>query len=94
MKMETLRQLRYIAKPGDHWVSFDLKDGFYALENYPKDRDAFTMNLSGQLLHLCAPPIGWSLSPFFFQKLTDVFVDTPRDPETTTTTGRSKSEKK
>ena len=28
MKMETLRHLRLIAKPGDHWVSFDLKDGF------------------------------------------------------------------
>ena len=31
MKMETLRRLRYIAKPNDHLVSFDLKDGFYAL---------------------------------------------------------------
>ncbi len=28
MKMETLRSLRLIAKPGDHWASFDLKDGF------------------------------------------------------------------
>ena len=28
MKMETLRHLQQIARPGDHWVSFDLKDGF------------------------------------------------------------------
>ena len=28
MKMKTLRPLRLIAKPGDHWVNFDLKDGF------------------------------------------------------------------
>ena len=52
MKMETLRRLRYIAKPNDHFVSFDLKDGFYALSIHPKDREAFTMNLDGQLLQL------------------------------------------
>ena len=49
MKMEILRHLRLIAKPGDHWVSFDLKDGFYALAIHPKDREAFTMNLNRQL---------------------------------------------
>ena len=38
--------------------------------------------------------MGWSLSPFVFQKLTNVFVNKLRDPETTTTTGKSKSEKK
>ncbi len=31
MKMETQRSLRLIAKPGYHWVSFDLKDSFYSL---------------------------------------------------------------
>ncbi len=51
MKMEALRRLRYIAKPNDHFVSFDdLKDGFYALSIHPKDREAFTVNLDGQLL--------------------------------------------
>ena len=50
MQMETLRRLWYIAKPNDHFVSFDLKDGFYALSIYPKDREAFTVNLVGQLL--------------------------------------------
>ena len=47
MKMETLRRLRYIAKPKDHFVSFDLKDGFYALSIHPKDREALTVNLDG-----------------------------------------------
>ena len=92
--METLRQLSYIAKPGDHWVSFDLKDGFYALAIHPKDREAFRVNLNGQLLQICALPMGWSLSPFVFQKLLGVFVNEMRDPETTTTTGKSKSENK
>jgi hypothetical protein len=52
MKMETLRHLRFIAKPGDHWVSFDLKYGFYALAIHPKDMEAFTVNLDGKLLQL------------------------------------------
>ncbi len=56
MKMETLRRLRYIAKPNDHFVSFDLKDGFYALSIHPNDREAFTVNFDGQLLQLCALP--------------------------------------
>ena len=57
-KMETLRHPRLIAKPGDHWVFFDLKDGFYAQAIHPKDREAFTVNLNGQLLQLCALPMG------------------------------------
>ena len=52
MKMETLRHLRFIARPGDHWVYFDLKDGFYALVVHPKDREAFCVNLNGQLLQI------------------------------------------
>ena len=50
MKMETLRVLRRIAKPGDHWVSFDLKDGFYSLAIDPKDKKAFKVNLEGQVM--------------------------------------------
>ncbi len=50
MKMKTFRHLRLIAKPGDYWGSFDLKDGFYALAVHTKDREAFTLNLNGQSL--------------------------------------------
>ena len=50
MKMETLRRLRYIAKPNDHFVSFDTKDGFYALSIHPRDREPLSVNLDGQLL--------------------------------------------
>jgi hypothetical protein len=84
MKMETLRRLRLIAKPNDYWVSFDLKDGFYALAIAPQDREAFTINIDGQLLQLCALPIGWSLSPYTFQKLTEAFTNYLRDPERST----------
>ena len=85
MKMETLRSLRIITRPNDHWISFDLKDGFYSLAIAPQDREAFTVNLDGQLLQLCALPMGWSLSPFVFQKFTEGFTDYLRDPEATST---------
>ena len=66
MRMETLRSLRLIAKTGDRWVSFDLKDGLYSLAIAPKDKEAFSVNLNGQLLQFCALPMGWSLSPYVF----------------------------
>ncbi len=84
MKMETLRSLRLIAKPGDLWVTFDLKDGFYSLAIAPQDRKAFTVNLDGKLMEFCALRMGWSLSPFVFQNLTEVFTNHLRDPESST----------
>ena len=39
--------LRYIAKPNDPFVFFDLKDDFYALLIHPKGRESFTVNLDG-----------------------------------------------
>jgi hypothetical protein len=66
MKMEIMRSLRQIAKSGDHWVSFDLKDGFYSLAIAPQDREAFTINMDGKQLQICALPMGWSLSPYVF----------------------------
>jgi hypothetical protein len=89
VEIETLRHLRLIAKPGDHWVSLDLKGGFSAMDIHPKDREAFKVKINGQLLQLCALPMGWSLSPYVFQKLADVFVDKLRDPDSTASTGKT-----
>ena len=58
MKMETLRSLRLIAKPCDHLVSFEFKDGFYSLAIAPQEREAFIDNLDGKLLQFCALPMG------------------------------------
>jgi hypothetical protein len=38
--------------------------------------------------------MGWSLSPYVFQKRTDVFVDKPRDPDSTASTGKTSKSKK
>jgi hypothetical protein len=81
--METLRSLKLITRPGDHWVSFDVEDGFYSIAIAPQDREAFTVNLDGQLLQQCALPMGWSLSPHIFQKFTEGFTNYLRDPEST-----------
>ena len=81
--METLRRLRYIAKSNDHFVSFDLRDGFYSLSIHPKDREAVIVNLDGHSLWLCDLPIRWSMCPYTFQKFTDVFVNKLRNFEAT-----------
>ena len=85
--METLRRL-WSTKPNDHFVSFDLKDSFYALSIHSKNREAFTVNLDGPLLQLCALTMGWSMCPYTFQKFTKVFVNKLRDPEATARPGR------
>ena len=84
MMMEIMHSLRPIAKTCDHWVSFNLKDGFYSLSIAPHDREAFTINLDCNSLQFCALSMSRILSPFVFQKLTEVFTDHLRDPESST----------
>ena len=60
----------------------DLQDGFYALSIHPKYREAFTLKLDGRLLKVCALPMEWSLSPYTFQKITNVLVRKLRYPGT------------
>jgi hypothetical protein len=91
MKIKTLRSLRLIAKLCDHGVSFELKDGFYSLAIATQDGECFNVNLDGKLLQFYALPMGWSLSPFIFQKLTEVFTDhLIRDPESSTSSPTGK----
>lgn len=81
MRMETLKRLRHIAVKNDWMVTFDLKDGFYALSIAPEDRKFFAVNINGEIFHICALPQGWSLSPYVFQQFTNVFIRHLRDPE-------------
>ena len=80
MKMESLKRLRYLARKGDWFFSFDLQDGFYALGIIPEDRQYFTVNIRGKIYQLAGLPMGWSLSPYCFQQLTYTFVRHFRRP--------------
>eukprot|EP00873_Tetraselmis_striata_P025467 jgi/Tetstr1/445731/TSEL_033379.t1 len=81
LKMETLLGVRHLTKKGDYMFSFDLQDGFYALGIAEADRDYFTVDVRGQLYRLASLPMGWSLSPYYFVTLTQVFITHLRKPE-------------
>eukprot|EP00873_Tetraselmis_striata_P023803 jgi/Tetstr1/444067/TSEL_003307.t1 len=81
LKMETLLGVRHLSKKGDCMFSFDLQDGFYALGIAEADRDYFTVDVRGQLYRLAGLPMGWSLSPYYFVTLTQVFITHLRKPE-------------
>eukprot|EP00873_Tetraselmis_striata_P019320 jgi/Tetstr1/439584/TSEL_028011.t1 len=81
LKMETLLGARHLTKKGDYMFSFDLPDGFYALRIAEADRYYFTVDVPGQLCMLAGLPMGWSLSPYYFVTLTQVFITHLRKPE-------------
>jgi hypothetical protein len=70
--MQTLLGVKHLARKGDYLFSFDMHDCFYALGINPADRDYFTLNVRGQLYRPAGLPLGWSLSPFYFFKMTPI----------------------
>ena len=76
LKLETLKRLRYLARPGDFSFSIDLADGFYALGLVEEDREFMTFEIPQALADACGfktnlvqlggLPMGWTLSPYFF----------------------------
>eukprot|EP00873_Tetraselmis_striata_P004943 jgi/Tetstr1/425207/TSEL_015668.t1 len=66
---------------GDYMFSFDVQDSFYALGIAEADRDYFTVDVRGHLYMLAGLPMGWSLSPYYFVTLTQVFITHLRKPE-------------
>eukprot|EP00873_Tetraselmis_striata_P046592 jgi/Tetstr1/466856/TSEL_011313.t1 len=81
LKMETLLGVHHLTKRGDYMFSFDLQDGLYALGIAEADRDYFTVDVRGQLYRHAGLPMGWSLSPYYFVTLTQVFTTHLRKPE-------------
>ncbi|KAK3260600.1 hypothetical protein CYMTET_30444 [Cymbomonas tetramitiformis] len=71
VKMETLKKLRRLAKPGDWCFSFDLQDGFHALGIHPDFQRFMQFDLQGDLLQCSAMPFGWSDAPRVFCKFYD-----------------------
>jgi hypothetical protein len=67
-----------LTRKSDYMYRFDMHDGFYALGINLADRDYLTVNVRGQLYRLAGLPMGWSLSPFYFYKMTLTFVNFQR----------------
>jgi hypothetical protein len=67
-KFETLRDLEFLAQPGDWAWSLDLQDGYHQIAIAPAYRRFFTFDVLGQLYQAAALPFGWSLSPHVFTK--------------------------
>eukprot|EP00873_Tetraselmis_striata_P000014 jgi/Tetstr1/420278/TSEL_001027.t1 len=74
LSFETLSHLRNLARLGDYMLHMDLQDGFYAVGIAPEDRDFFTVDYRGTLYRLAGLPMGWSLSPYYFCKFTNVLT--------------------
>jgi hypothetical protein len=81
LKMETLLGVKHLKRKGNCMFNFDLHSGLYALGINPTDHDYSTVNVRGQLCRLAGPPVGWSLSPFYYCKMTLTFVNFPRAPD-------------
>eukprot|EP00873_Tetraselmis_striata_P036663 jgi/Tetstr1/456927/TSEL_043597.t1 len=81
IKTETLLGVRHLTQKGVYMFFFDLQDGFYALGIAEADRYYFTVDVRGQLYMLAGLPMGWSLPPYYFVTLTQVFITHLRKPE-------------
>jgi hypothetical protein len=79
--METLLGVKHLTRKGNYMFNFNLQDGSYALGINPTDRDYFTLNVHGQLSRLAGLRMGWSLSPFYFCKVTLIFLHFLRGPD-------------
>ncbi|KAK3277816.1 hypothetical protein CYMTET_14201 [Cymbomonas tetramitiformis] len=81
VKMETLKKLRRLARPGDWCFSFDLQDGFHALGIHPDFQRFMQFDLQGDLLQCSAVPFGWNDAPRVFCKFVRVMVEALRSPQ-------------
>ncbi|KAK3279806.1 hypothetical protein CYMTET_12326 [Cymbomonas tetramitiformis] len=81
VKMETLKKLRRLAKPGDWCFSFDLQDGFHALGIHPDFQRFMQFDLQGDLLQCSAVPFGWNDAPRVFSKFVRVMVEALRSAQ-------------
>ena len=84
MKYETLKRLRFLSRPGDWAISFDLSDGFHAINVAEEDRKYLTFSLQGRLMRFAVLPFGLSSSPAVFCKCMATLTRLLRSPEVST----------
>ncbi|KAK3241448.1 hypothetical protein CYMTET_48799 [Cymbomonas tetramitiformis] len=67
--METLKKLRWLAKPNDWCISFDLEDGYHVVGIDPTLQEYMQFDVRGELFQCGALPFGWNDSPRIFVKV-------------------------
>ena len=54
---------------GDHFTSFDLKDGFYHVPLSPEASEYMGFQFENKFYTWIVCPFGWSSSPYYFHKI-------------------------
>ena len=80
VRYETLKRLQFMSRPGDWAISFDLADGFHAVNIHEDDRCYLTFSLQGKLYRANVLPFGLSASPAVFCKVMSVLTRLLRSP--------------
>ncbi|CAG9465837.1 unnamed protein product [Pedinophyceae sp. YPF-701] len=68
-RFESLGTLRRISERGDYYASFDLADGYYAVQLSPESQKYFGFRMAGRVYVCTGLPMGWLNSPYVFTKL-------------------------
>lgn len=73
IRMETFPEFGFNMQKGDHFLSFDIKKGYYAFCLAPAMRDLFIFHYMGRYYQCVGLPLGWTRSPLWFTQLMAVF---------------------
>ena len=68
VKYEDLRDLALVIRPGDHLISFDIKDGYHHLSLTRSAQGYLCFRVMGRFFLPVTMPFGWSLAPYYFVK--------------------------
>jgi hypothetical protein len=78
---ETLKRLRFLARPNDWAISVDIADGFHCCAIAPEPRCFMTFMLQGKLYRHAVLPFGWRGSPAVFVRIMRVLTRLLRNPD-------------
>jgi len=79
-RYETLKLLQRLPISNAFAIKADLKDAYYQVPIAPEYRKFFAFEFAGEYYHLNCLPFGWLNSPWFFTKISRVFVSYLRSP--------------
>ena len=68
-KMEGIHLVQDLVKPGDYLATIDLKDVYFSIPIFPRDRKYFRFLLDKTLYQFTCLPFGYSLAPRVFTKV-------------------------